>query len=199
VEVTQIDDGLWRWTAPHPDWKAGDDWERDVGCVYWETGDAVVLIDPLVPSDPSDRRHFLASLDEDVERAGRTVTVLLTCEWHNRSSTELAGRYDARVVTPARVHELPAGVAAIAAPVAAEVVYWLPSARTAVPGDTLLGTHDGVTLCPASWLEGRGGLRQLRRDLAPLLDLPVERVLTSHGPPVLAGGHAALAQALGVA
>jgi len=31
---------------------------------------------------------------------------------------------------------------------------------------------------------------------APLLVLPVERVLTSHGPPVLADGHAALARAL---
>jgi glyoxylase-like metal-dependent hydrolase (beta-lactamase superfamily II) len=199
VEVARIEEGLWRWTAPHPEWKAGDDWQRDVGCVYWETDDAVVLIDPLVPSDPADRRHFLASLDKDVERVGAPVRVLLTCEWHARSSVELAGRYDGHVVTAAGIDALPVGVTAIAAPVAAEVVYWLAGARTAVPGDTLLGTDDGVTLCPASWLEGRGGLPQLRQDLAPLLDLPVERVLTSHGPPVLSGGHAALVQALGVA
>ena len=65
-----------------------------------------------------------------------------------------------------------------------------------VPGDTLLGTDDGVALCPASWLEGRGGLDDLARDLAPLLALPVERLLTSHGRPVLADGRDALARAL---
>ena len=32
--------------------------------------------------------------------------------------------------------------------------------------------------------------------LAPLLDLPVERVLTSHGDPVLSGGREALARVL---
>ena len=53
-----------------------------------------------------------------------------------------------------------------------------------------------MTLCPASWLEGRGGLDELARDLAPLLELPVERVLTSHGTPVLADGRDALARAL---
>jgi hypothetical protein len=24
VEVTRLANGLWRWTAPHPDWKPGD-------------------------------------------------------------------------------------------------------------------------------------------------------------------------------
>ena len=84
----------------------------------------------------------------------------------------------------------------IAAPVAEEVVYWLPSPRAVVPGDALIGTHDGVMLCPESWLDSRGDLAQLARDLTPLLELPVERVLTSHGPPVLTDGGAALAAAL---
>ena len=79
---------------------------------------------------------------------------------------------------------------------AEEVVYWLPGAAAVVPGDTLVGSEGGVALCPESWLDGRGGLTQLRRDLAPLLDLPVERVLTSHGSPVLAGGLEKLAHAL---
>jgi hypothetical protein len=60
----------------------------------------------------------------------------------------------------------------------------------------LIGTVDGLSLCPESWLEGRGGLPRLVRDLAPLLELPVERVLTSHGPPVLVDGRAALERAL---
>jgi hypothetical protein len=36
----------------------------------------------------------------------------------------------------------------------------------------------------------------LRRTLRPLLDLPVESVLVSHGVPILSGGKPALATAL---
>jgi glyoxylase-like metal-dependent hydrolase (beta-lactamase superfamily II) len=196
VEVTRIEDGLWRWTTPHPEWKAGDDWDEDVGCVYWEAAEATVLVDPLIPTDEGQRSRFLAALDRDVERRGLPVTILLTCPWHARSAGELAERYGGRVRDADEPAELPAGVAAVPAPAAEEIVYWLAPARTVVPGDVLLGTDDGLTLCPASWLQSRGGLAQLARDLAPLLDLPVERVLTAHGPPVLEGAHAALASAL---
>lgn len=50
----------------------------------------------------------------------------------------------------------------------------------------------------ASWLRYLKGIdgTELRVLLAPLLDLPVERVLTSHGEPVLARGREALAGAL---
>jgi glyoxylase-like metal-dependent hydrolase (beta-lactamase superfamily II) len=196
MDLSRIADGLWQWTTAHPEWKEGDDWDRDVGCVYWEADDTVVLVDPLVPIDQPERARFLDALDRDVERVGRPVAVLLTCEWHARSADELRGRYEARVFRPLDREERPAGVSAIEAPVAEEVVYWLAGARAVVPGDTLIGTAGGVALCPASWLEGRGGLQQLADDLSPLLELPVERVLTSHGPPVLADGRAALGRAL---
>lgn len=196
VEVQRIEDGLWRWIAPHPDWKETDDWDRDVGCVYWEAKDAVVLVDPLVPTDDAERARFLEALDRDVARVGLPVAILLTCEWHGRSHAELSARHGARVVRPEIGAWLPHGVRAVAAPVAEEVVYWLEPARTIVPGDVLIGSSRGVRLCPASWIQNRGGLTQLRRDLAPLLELPVERVMTSHGPPVLADGRAALERAL---
>ncbi len=197
MEVQRIDEGLWRWTAAHPEWKPGADWDRDVGCVYWEADDAVVLVDPLVPADDAERRRFLEALDRDVERVGRVVAILVTCQWHERSRAELSARYDARVVGPEVGAWLPQGMQAVAAPVAEEVVYWLEPARTIVPGDVLMGAGpDRVSMCPASWIEKPGGLAQLGRELAPLLDLPVERVLTSHGPPVLADGHAALERAL---
>jgi hypothetical protein len=38
---------------------------------------------------------------------------------------------------------------------------------------------------------------ELRAALRPLLDLPVELVLVSHGTPVLSGGRDAIARALG--
>jgi hypothetical protein len=78
-------------------------------------------------------------------------------------------------------------------------MYWLPEVRTLVPGDRLLGGEAGLRVCPDSWLRYlRGSMdgARLRVLLQPLLDLPIERVLTSHGEPVLSGGRDALARAL---
>lgn len=185
-------DGLWRWTASHPEWKPGGGWDRDVGCVYWEGDDAVVLVDPLIPVERGERDRFLEALDRDVARVARPVCILLTCEWHERSSPELVQRYDGRLVKPGD-ESLPAGVTAVKA--AEEIVLWLGPVRTVVPGDVILGADKGLELCPDAWL-GPGGRRALARELRPLLDLSVERVLTSHGPPVLADGRTALARAV---
>ena len=85
MDVHRIAPGLWRWTAFH------EEWRKDVGCVYLETDDATVLIDPLVA--PEDSERFLEYLDADVERASSPVHILLTVYWHVRSSAELAKRY----------------------------------------------------------------------------------------------------------
>lgn len=187
MNVLELAPGLWRWTAPHPDWKQGNDWEQEVGCVYYEAADATVLIDPLVPPE---RERFFEALDRDVERRGLPVTILLTCAWHGRSSDELADRYG---VTTDRSTD---DVAALPFPVADETMYWLPDHQALVTGDSLMGDgHGGITVCPDTWLEGDTP-EVLRRDLRSLLDLPVERVLVSHGDPALADGHAALERAL---
>lgn len=182
--MTRIADGLWRWTTAHPDWKPSDDWDEEVGCVYCETDEAVVLVDPLVPGELAERTRFLEALDRDVVRLDRPVVCLLTCTWHARSSEELASRYDGRVVTRAAGEEPPTGVRVLDIPSEGEWVVWLEQRGALVPGDVVLGTDDGLVLCPESWLESRSRAR-LAQDLLPLLDLPVERVLTSHGPPVL--------------
>jgi glyoxylase-like metal-dependent hydrolase (beta-lactamase superfamily II) len=210
VHVDEIAPGLWRWTALHPEWTpeqgGPEGWEAEVGCVYWEAGDAVVLVDPLVPAE---RERFWGALDRDVERLGLPVVVLLTCAWHARSASELARRYGAAVLQPdvgseqlegATLFppggELPGAAVSLAAlPAAREVVYWLPGPRAVVPGDAIVGTGRGLRLSPASWLED-GDLDALAGALLPLLELPVERVLVSHGEPVLDGAREALAQAL---
>jgi hypothetical protein len=51
-------------------------------------------------------------------------------------------------------------------------------------------------MCPESWLPAKKSQRDLAASLRPLLDLPVRRVLVSHGRPVLTGGGRALARAL---
>jgi hypothetical protein len=92
---------------------------------------------------------------------------------------------------------LPGGAEALPSGRATEVVFWLAAHAAVVPGDVLLGdAGGGVRLCPESWLPSGVGHAELRTALAPLLELPVERVLVSHGVPVLAGGHDALAKAL---
>ncbi len=209
VDVAEVSPGLWRWTGWH------DEWQEDVGSVYVETSDGAVLVDPLVPPDDGDQ--FWRSLDRDVERAGGNVHVLVTVFWHTRHTRELVDRYRARVWAPARGRTaierragtvtdafrpddaLPGGIQALRTARAAEVVYWLPAHKTLVPGDVLVGDGEGgIRMCPASWLPEKVDHAKLAESLRPLLDLPVERVLVSHGDPVLADGRSALAAALDV-
>jgi glyoxylase-like metal-dependent hydrolase (beta-lactamase superfamily II) len=192
VRVQEVAPGLWRWTGLHPEWtpaSAGPEgWDQEVGCVYYEGPDAVVLVDPLAP--PEDEERFWAALDRDVQRAGKPVRILLTISWHDRSAEAIAKRYGAATDGP-----LPAGVEAHAVPSGEETAYWLPAHGALVFGDAVLGADGGsVRLCPESWLEGTPA--ELKAELRPLLDLPVERLLVSHGEPLLEGGHAALARAL---
>lgn len=207
MDVQELARGLWRWTAWHEEWK------QTVGCVYYEAPDAVVLIDPLVP--PEDTNRFWRALDRDVKRAGRPVHVLITIFWHTRSADEVIKRYDARLWTASRGRaavarragevtdpfrpgdSLPGGIQAHETGRGTEVVYWLPEHGALVPGDVLLGADGGgLRLCPESWLPEGVGHRKLRQVMKPLLELPVEQVLVSHGDPVLEGARRALAQAL---
>ncbi len=185
--MEELAPGLWRWTAPHPDWKQGDDWEQEVGCVYYEAAAATVLIDPLVPPE---RDRFFEALDRDVERRGLPVAVLLTVPWHERSADELVERYAAG-------DEAPDGVEAISIPEVDETLWWLPEQATLVAGDVLLGAPTAASsVCPDSWLDGRSSHTSIRTALRPLLELPIERILVSHGEPALEAGRDALARAL---
>ncbi len=68
-----------------------------------------------------------------------------------------------------------------------------------MPGDVLIADgKGGAKLCPASWLPAKTTHRDLAASLRPLLDLPVRRILLSHGKPVVTGGGRALARALEV-
>jgi Metallo-beta-lactamase superfamily len=206
MNVDRIAPGLWRWTAFHPEWK------DVVGCVYYEAQDAVCLIDPIVSA--GDRDAFFAALDADVQRLGLPVHILVTVFWHTRDARELAHRYGAGVWAPSRARAaverragharafrpgdpLPGGVTAMSTARSNEVVFHLSAVRTVVPGDVILGAPDGrLRLCPDSWLPSGTTQEALRKSLVPLLDLRIERVLVSHGDPVLERGHDALAEIL---
>jgi hypothetical protein len=195
--MDEIAPGLWRWTAPHPAWRPGaepdspGDWDRYVGSVLYEGRDAAVFIDPLVPRD---EHQFWGWADERV--AGRSVVVLTTLLPHRRSRAQVAERYGASTSRVKR--NLPAGVESILLRGARETMFWLPEHRTLVPGDRILGTPaGGLRLCPESWLYWvRVNRDELRMLLEPLVELPIERVLVSHGDPVLSGGAEALRRCL---
>jgi hypothetical protein len=198
VHAVEIVPGLLRWTAPHPDWApqavdgSSEDWDQSVGSVLYEMPDVVALIDPLLPSE--DRAGFLNWLDARIST--RAVSILTTIRWHRRDREELAERY--KSTTSRAWNAVPPGVKPRPLPGAGETMFWLPAVAALVAGDRLIGGQGGgLQLCPESWLEevhvNRSGLAELLR---PLVQLPIERVLVSHGEPVLRDGRAALVRAI---
>jgi hypothetical protein len=199
MQVEELRPGLWRWTAAHPEWDHARHWGPEVGSVYAELPDAVVIVDPLVP--PDEEEHFWAALDRDVERLGLPVDVLLTVHWHERSVAPVLDRYKATLWRPEERGELPAGVRAevVKGGDWVEALFFLEPHRALVVGDLLIGSGGGIEL-PVSWFpkgEQDWAERELKPELRERLGaLPVELVLVSHGQPVLTDGAAALERAL---
>ena len=75
---------------------------------------------------------------------------------------------------------------------------WIPSHNALAAGDLLLGTAGGgVRVVPDSWLRPGVTGAMIRDGLRPLLDLPLELLLLTHGAPVLDDARAKLAAAIG--
>lgn len=180
-----------RWTA------FSEDWQEDVGCVAVQTADGLVFIDPLTPpAGLGEPAHTLVTVFWHARHARGRV-------WAPRRLVRRLANRGVVVTDPFEPGEpLPGGIVCLETARDGEVVYWLPDQRAVVVGDVLLGagakprpTADPLRLCPERWLRP-ASLDQLRASLRPLLDLPVDQVLVSHGEPVLSGGHAALAAVL---
>jgi hypothetical protein len=195
----EIAPGLWRWTAPHPAWRPGaepgsaGDWDPNVGCVLVVDERSAVFFDPLTPAD---EESFWRWCDAAV--GSRPVHILTTIRFHGRSREAVADRYGGEVVTS--LQSLPHGVEAFRFQGADETMFWVPAHSALVVGDRIIGDGaGGVRLCPDSWLNyltaplDQAALRTLLRTL---LDLPVKRILVSHGEPVVSGGAAALQRIL---
>jgi catechol 2,3-dioxygenase-like lactoylglutathione lyase family enzyme len=200
--LEELRPGLWSWTAPHPSWTpeegGPEGWERYVRSYALDAGDSLVLFDPLAE---------VASVEELA--TGRPVVVVLTCRWHRRSSPELALR-GATVYSPAedaaevgipvvpyRVGDvLPGGVEPQIGGYPNEATLWIPKHAALVTGDVFLGGEKGFRVQPNSWLAEGLTAAALRELLRPLLDLPVELLLPTHGNPVVAKAHETLRRAL---
>jgi hypothetical protein len=206
MEVQRLRDGLWRWTAPHPDWEPGGEgsaaWPEQVGCVYYEAPSATVLIDPLVPSDEAEAARFYDALDRDVQRRGLPVSILRTIVWHDRSCAALHDRYDTTDALPEGVTEIRFGDPRD------EIALYLAEYRALVIGDMVIGSDTmgtappgGLLVAPASWHEDTPEQTtwfagSATAALAPLANYDAELVLVAHGTPVLTDGAAALRAAL---
>ncbi|HZJ03361.1 MAG TPA: hypothetical protein VFE20_06750 [Thermoleophilia bacterium] len=101
--LQELEPGLYRWTAPHPDWDPVSD-QLDAG--YQEVAshlivgsEAAVFVDPLAPPKPAE--PFWRELDEQVAPIRDSLAVVLTLHWHERSASEFGARYAAPVYAPA--------------------------------------------------------------------------------------------------
>lgn len=189
--MEELRPGLWYWTAVHPTW-----YDNEVGSYAWDAGSTVVLLDPLSPP---------ALLDELVR--GKELATVLTCDWHDRSAPELVERLGSPIHAPAggdggldaQLFEpgaaLPAGIEAHRATHPGEVALWIGEAGAIVVGDALI-TRDGILEIPPTWLPENDTVVDVQQRMAPLLDLPVELVLTTHGEPVRENASEALRRAL---
>ena len=154
------------------------------------SGDELVLFDPLAPPPEI---HGVAD--------ARPVVVLLTCHWHQRSSQELVERLGATVYSsrrrsttsapPPQAYShgdtLPGGVEALDGGYSDEATLWIPACGGLVIGDVFLGGEQGFRVQPDSWLAEGLTHEGLRERLRPLLELPIELLLPTHGEPVVGG------------
>src|SRR4051794_34751918 len=210
--MEKLTEGLWRWTARHPEWHPGE-FGAEVASFALEAGDDLLLIDPLVPEGDD---AVLDTLDRLAK--GRTTSSLVTIGYHVRGAEQLAERYGGRIYGPQTcakrlndeklLTELtpdtpgPEGATAytIGKPRRTELPIWLPSHKALAFGDAVV-TNPAGELCvwahdPLDEKVRRFYRERFNPTLAPLLELPIEHVLVTHGDPILNNGAKALKEAV---
>jgi glyoxylase-like metal-dependent hydrolase (beta-lactamase superfamily II) len=209
--VRELRPGLWHWEAPHPDWRPTEPWSENVSSYAIDDGERLLLFDPLaVPSEIEERaagRETAIVLtapwhERDaqslVERLGVPVYTPLpdTAEYLMRTyglTPEQAGdgspdliwllrenKGEARPYSPG--DRLPVGVEAFPGQKPNDAVLWIESHRAVVAGDTLADFGEGPRINPR-WLSADVTREQVVEGLRPLLALPVEHLLETHGGP----------------
>jgi hypothetical protein len=216
--LTEISPGLLHWTARHPDWHPGQFGARVGSYAAVADGD-LLLIDPLLPAD--DPEPVIAALED---RLSERLAILITIGYHVRSAAELRGRWQREL--PVTIHgppqakrRLPAAAQRafhdlapdvpgpggarsfrIGRPVRGERPLWLPSHSALAFGDAVVVTPCGALRMWAQEPVTESREAFYRERFAPtlerLLELPLERVLVTHGEPVLDGAKSALERAV---
>ena len=186
--MREVATGVWHWKAAHPEWKPGQSWNQLVSSYAVDTGEGLVLFDPVgVPA-------------ELLERAS---AVVLTCPWHRRDAPQLGLPIHVPLPDPPDPDPvrgevfrggdtLRFGIRAFEGFEPNDLVLYVESRRAVVVGDTLMDRGDGLQVHP-EWPVEAVTREDVIQRLRPLLDLPVDVVLPTHAEPA---DRAALERAL---
>jgi hypothetical protein len=212
--MEKLTEGLWRWTARHPEWHPGK-FGAEVACFAAQAGDDTLLIDPLLAPDPE---PVLETIEGTL---GKRLAILISVPYHVRSSEELWRRYRNDAETTIHGHAaaakrlgdrsafreiepgvpLPAGVTAhtIGKPRRHEMPLHLPSHEALVFGDAVVETGGRLAVWATDKVDAkveRFYRERFNPTLEPLLELAFDAVLVTHGQPLLKDGKKALSRAL---
>jgi hypothetical protein len=212
--------GLWHWQAPHPDWTPDEPWPQEVSSHAIDDGARLLLVDPLaVPGEilelAADRDTAIVLTAPWHERDTQGLVERLrvpvftpppdtaddlvhkfgiTPEQAAGGSPDLAWLLSA---DSGAFHPYAAGVQLLGGMEAwlgrehNDLVIWIERLGAVISGDTLVDFGRGFQI--NDWLRGGVTREEVVARLRPLLDLPVEVVLSAHGAPT---DRAALERAL---
>jgi hypothetical protein len=194
--VRQLADGLWFWTARHPEWHPRTEFGARVGCYLAHEGGRTILIDPLLADE---------DLDPLIEG---DVVVAITLTYHVRDAAAAVARWGGVVSGhPDVARRLPdgtpfdpdAGLRWHTLTGTKETPLELPGVGALAFGDRIVGVDGGLRF----WMqreptdERRAWFRRVAVPrLSPLLEIDFDRALVTHGEPVSKDAHAALENAL---
>jgi glyoxylase-like metal-dependent hydrolase (beta-lactamase superfamily II) len=220
--VRELRPGLWHWKAPHPEWRETEPWDQNVSSYAIDDGERLLLFDPIAPPSEIDdlaaAREVAIVLtapwhERDmqgiVERHGVRVYAPapdtaedlmrmfgVTAEQAGDGSPDLVWLRSERPDNWRRYEagdRLPGGIEAYPGYKRNDLVLWIESHSAVIAGDTLVDFGSGLEM-NSRWLQAVGASREdVVTGLRPLLELPVELVLATHGGPT---DRAALEQAL---
>ena len=193
--------GIWHWRSPHPDWDEKQWWPQLVSSYAIELGRDLLLFDPLSVPDRLRERATAVFLtapwhERDSRLLGLPVHTPPVDTWQDwvekfgvdpdrvrgMESDDLAwlraGEGEGQFHGPG---PWPFGIHAYAGRENNDLVFWVPAVRAVVTGDSLSDFGTGLAI----QLGGRThlGRAEVAHRLRPLLDLPLELVLLSHGEP----------------
>jgi len=219
--VRELRRGLWHWQARHPDWEPSEPWDANVSSYAIDDGERLLLFDPLaVPNEiealAAERESAIVltapwherDSEHLVERLGVPVytplpdtaqylmdTYGITAEQAGDGSPDVVwllreSKGEARPFSAG--DRLPFGADVFAGHKRNDTVLWIESERVVISGDTLGDFGSGLEI-NERWLRPGVTREEIAAGLRPLLELPVEHVLATHGGP---SDRAALERAL---
>ena len=213
--MRELASGLWHWQSPHPAWEASEPWDETVSSYAVDDGERLLLFDPLAVPDELEElfgeRETAIVLtapwhERDAQSLGLPVYTPpadtaqdlidkygITAEQAGDGSPDLVWlreRGDGNFYL--RGEDLPFEIDVFPGRENNDVVLWVDSKRAVIAGDTLADFGQGLGI-QDEWLRKNVTRGEVVDNLRPLLELPVEHVLPTHGAPT---DRAALGRAL---